>query len=103
MAEHDKTVRNHSPAVQSKMNNLIPVAGPFGSVLNHTGEFDMPAFAIQSAKATSVDAHGRLLVFAAPLVAGFHGAPLALSAANSIRRAKNTPRKNWAKRRAFVA
>jgi hypothetical protein len=102
MAEHDKTVRNHSPAVQSKMNSLHSVAGPIGSALNHTGEFDMPAFAIQSAKAANVDGHGRLLVFAAPLVVGFHGSPLALSAANSIRRAKNAPRKNWAKRRAFA-
>ena len=61
----------------------------------------MPTFAIQAAKAASLDAHGRLLVFAAPLVAGFRGAPLALSAAHSIRTGKNAPRKNWAKRRAF--
>jgi hypothetical protein len=102
MAEHDKIVRNHSPAVQSKNNSFNPVAGPLVSAHSIKGEFDMPALAIQSAKSNSVDVHGRLLVFAAPLVAGFHGAPLALSAANSIRRAKNTPRKNWAKRRAFV-
>jgi hypothetical protein len=103
MAQHDENVRNHSPVVQGKKHTLMRIKGPLANALSNEGEYDMPALAIHGNKSTSVDDYGRLLVFAAPLVVGFRGAPLALSAANSIRRDKNTPRKNWAKRRAFVA
>lgn len=64
----------------------------------------MPMSMLQGAKAAAFDAQGRLLVFAAPLIAGFRGAPLALAAGKAIRRSKGmATRKNWAKRRAYGA
>jgi hypothetical protein len=56
----------------------------------------------QGRKAAAFDAQGRLLVFAPPIVAGFHGAPLALATGKLIRRQKLSQRKNWAKRRAYT-
>jgi hypothetical protein len=56
----------------------------------------------QGRKAAAFDAYGRLLVFAPPIVAGFHGAPLALATGKPIRRQKLSQRKNWAKRRAYT-
>jgi len=56
----------------------------------------------QSRKAAVVDAYGRLLVFAPPILAGFQGAPLALSTDKPHRRQKPSQRKNGAKRRAYT-
>jgi len=56
----------------------------------------------QSRKAAVVDAYGRLLVFAPPILAGFQGAPLALSTDKPHRRHKLSQRKNWARRRAYT-
>jgi hypothetical protein len=61
----------------------------------------MPMSMLQSAKASAFDANGRLLVYAAPLVTGFIGCPLALSTGKPMRRTKSQQRKNWAKRRAY--
>jgi hypothetical protein len=57
---------------------------------------------VQGRKSAAFDAQGRLLVFAPPIVAGFHGAPLALATGKPIRRQKLSQRKNWAKRRAYT-
>jgi hypothetical protein len=103
MSEHVQNVRNPSSVVHVKKRNPLSVTGPLTNSLTFQGEFEMSTPAMNSTKIEAVDGRGRLLVFAAPLVAGFRGAPLALSAANSTRRGKITPRKNWAKRRAFGA
>jgi hypothetical protein len=67
------------------------------------GETTMPLSALQGPKASAYDVHGRLLVYAAPITAGFHGAPLFLSTGQTSRRIKPGQRKNWAKRRAYGA
>ncbi len=54
-------------------------------------------------KASALDYNGRLLVFAPPLVSGFRGAPLALSAGSKSAKRKPSTRRNWAKRRAYGA
>jgi hypothetical protein len=43
----------------------------------------------------------RLPIFAAPLLKGFHGAPIALSKGRVKRKLDASARRNWAKRRAF--
>ncbi len=62
----------------------------------------MPMSALQGIKSAAFDDHGRLLCFAPPLIAGFRGAPLALSTGKPLRRPRPQPRKNWAKRRAYA-
>ncbi len=57
--------------------------------------------ASHSAKSQAFDASGRLLVYAPPILAGFHGAPLMLSGGKASRRPKQGQRRNWAKRRAY--
>ena len=57
---------------------------------------------LQGIKSSAFDGNGRLLCFAAPLIAGFRGAPLALSVGKPVRRIKAQQRKNWAKRRAYA-
>lgn len=47
--------------------------------------------------------NGEILVFAPPIILGFIGAPLALSASLNRRRPKSPAGKNWAKRRAYHA
>jgi hypothetical protein len=63
----------------------------------------MPAQAFHSAKSRAVSANGRLLVFAAPIMAGFRGSPLALSNGKVSAKRFAAERKNWAKRRAYGA
>jgi len=58
--------------------------------------------ASQITKSAAFDARGRLLVYAPPLMAGFRGAPLALSRGAAISRARSLPRRNWARRRAYA-
>jgi hypothetical protein len=57
--------------------------------------------ALHAAKAQAFDASGRLLVYAPPLLAGFRGAPLALSRGKAALRPKSGQRRNWARRRAY--
>ncbi|MFM9975957.1 MAG: hypothetical protein ACKVON_15455 [Beijerinckiaceae bacterium] len=57
----------------------------------------------QNIKSSAIDANGRLLVFAAPLIAGFRGSPLALSGSKVSAKRWSAGRKNWAKRRAYGA
>jgi hypothetical protein len=52
-------------------------------------------------KSTVCDQNGMPLVFAPPLLTGFRGAPLALSAASKMVKRKTSSRRNWAKRRAY--
>jgi hypothetical protein len=60
--------------------------------------------ALSAAKPAAFDARGRLLAYAPPILAGFQGAPLALSQAKPARRAKpSRQRRNWARRRAYIA
>lgn len=54
-----------------------------------------------TAKSRAFDDSGRLLVLAPPILAGFQGAPIALSHAKLARRPKSTLRRNWARRRAY--
>ncbi len=54
-----------------------------------------------AAKSQAFDASGRLLVYAPPLLAGFRGAPLALSRGKAALRPKSGLRRNWARRRAY--
>ncbi len=56
---------------------------------------------LHSAKSQAFDASGRLLVYAPPILAGFRGAPLALSGGKAVRRPKSGLRRNWARRRAY--
>jgi hypothetical protein len=63
----------------------------------------MPLSMLQRSNPKAFDAKGHLLVFAAPIIAGFHGAPLALATGKRIRLAKASDRRNWAKRRAYEA
>ena len=59
--------------------------------------------ALQIAKSAAFDERGRLLVYAPPILAGFQGAPLALSSGKAARRPKPSQRRNWARRRAYDA
>ncbi|MGL4637354.1 MAG: hypothetical protein ACRCWF_15335 [Beijerinckiaceae bacterium] len=54
-------------------------------------------------KPSVCDQNGRPLVFAPPLLTGFRGAPLALSSATKALKRKSSPRRNWAKRRAYAS
>jgi hypothetical protein len=78
---------------------------------DHKGDFPMSTAVSTAAsfvpsnsvKSSALDANGYPLVFAPPLVAGFRGAPLALSAGNRPSMRKQLTRRNWAKRRAYAA
>jgi hypothetical protein len=63
----------------------------------------MPSHNLQSVNPRAIGANGRLLVFAAPIMAGFRGSPLALSNGKVSAKRFATERKNWAKRRAYGA
>ena len=53
-------------------------------------------------KPAAFDSKGRLLVYAPPILAGFQGAPLALSNGKAARRPATGQRRNWARRRAYI-
>jgi hypothetical protein len=63
----------------------------------------MPLSLLQRSNPKAFDAKGHLLVFAAPINAGFRGSPLALATGKRIRIATANDRRNWAKRRAYGA
>ena len=63
----------------------------------------MSAQGMQSIKSGAIGRNGRLLVFAAPIMAGFRGSPLALSNGKVSAKRFAAERKNWAKRRAYEA
>jgi hypothetical protein len=67
------------------------------------GDITMSAAITTTAKSSALDSTGRFLVFASPLVTGFRGAPLALSASQKTGKRKESTRRNWAKRRAYQA
>jgi hypothetical protein len=97
MNEDDRNVRLPSAAVQGDGRSFCFISRD----MLRRGDNEMPMSLLQGAKASAFDANGRLLVYAAPLVTGFIGAPLALSAGRPLRRPKAQQRKNWAKRRAY--
>jgi hypothetical protein len=63
----------------------------------------MAAQLVQNVKPSAIGRNGRLLVFAAPIMAGFRGSPLALSSGKVSAKRFASERKNWAKRRAYEA
>jgi hypothetical protein len=66
--------------------------------MNAAGDEDIMAKNIDQ---SLLSPEGQLLVFAPPILIGFHGAPLELADAQPQRRPRGPLRKNWAKRRAY--
>jgi hypothetical protein len=97
MNEDDRNVRLPTACVQGDQRSFSLISRD----MPRQGDKEMPMSMLQGAKASAFDANGRLLVYAAPLVTGFIGAPLALSTGRPLRRPKSQQRKNWAKRRAY--
>jgi hypothetical protein len=98
MNEDDGIVRLPTGAVQGSRASFSSSSWE----KTQTGEKEMPMSSLQGIKSSAFDGNGRLLCFAAPLIAGFRGAPLALSLGKPARRLKAQQRKNWAKRRAYA-
>jgi hypothetical protein len=98
MNKDDGNVRSLTAAVQGASASFSFVSRE----KPQAGEQEMPMSSLQGIKSSAFDTNGRLLCFAAPLVVGFRGAPLALSTGKPMRRIKAQQRKNWAKRRAYA-
>jgi hypothetical protein len=99
MNEDDGNVRSPTAAVQA-----VPASFTLNDLENlRRKEKELPMSSLHGIKTSAFDGNGRLLCFAAPLIVGFRGAPLALSVGKPVRRIKAQQRKNWAKRRAYGA
>jgi hypothetical protein len=99
MRDHYKNVTLPSPPLLSADGRLGASHGQAGGEENASWptKEEMP----MSSATDSQSRANRLPIFAAPLLKGFHGAPIELSKGRVTRKLDQPARRNWAKRRAF--